>query len=101
MSLPGRIYAATVMGAFLTTMAGATPRLVLSTTSIGPVFVATGANGPAQSVEAFNAGDGALNLSVATSASWLSAAPGTPAACTFPASGTCTPIQISLNTASL
>jgi len=101
MSLPTRIYAAAVMGVVLTSMANAAPRLLLSKTSVGPLYVATGANGTAQTVEAFNAGDGALNLSIATSASWLGAALATPAPCTFQATGTCTPIQISLNTSAL
>ena len=90
------------MGIAVASLASAQSRLLLSTTSIGPVFVATGANGAAQTVQAFNAGTGGtLNLSLAVSASWLAATTGTAGPCTFQSSGTCIPIQISLNTAAL
>jgi hypothetical protein len=42
-------------------------RLVLST--VGPVSIAQGANGSAPAVEAYNAADGSLNLSLTSSAS--------------------------------
>lgn len=101
MSWIRRIQLVAAMGIALASVASAQPRLLLSTTSIGPVFVAAGANGTAQTVQAFNAGTGTLNLSLAVSASWLAATPGTAGPCTFQSSGTCIPIQISLNTSAL
>ncbi len=68
----------------------AAPQLRLSTAAVGPVFVAVGQNGAAQSVTASNIGDGSLALSAAANVSWLTpsvAAPGT--------------IKIALNTAAL
>ena len=78
----------------------AAPRLGLSTVAVGPVYVSPGANGQTQTVEAFNAGDGTLNLSAVTSASWLAATVGAPRACTTRA-GNCNPIGIALNTSAL
>ena len=80
---------------------GATPRLVLSTSSIGPIYVTPGTNGPVQSLVASNGGDGILSISTSTSASWLAASIGTQAACAAPLTGICYPISIALNTASL
>jgi uncharacterized protein (TIGR03437 family) len=71
-------------------MVTATPQLRLSTASVGPVFVAVGQNGPAQSVTASNIGDGSLSLSASANATWL--APSVTASNT---------INIILNTASL
>ena len=67
----------------------ATPQLQLSTTALGVINIAPGANGPTQTVQTTNAGDGSLNLSASASASWL--------APTI-SSGK---VQIALNTASL
>ena len=80
----------------------AAPKLRLVTTTVGPITVATGGNGPAQTVEAYNAGDGALSLSlsVASSVTWLGASVGTPRACSTRA-GNCIPLQFALNTAAL
>ena len=79
----------------------AAPRLGLSTVAVGPVYVSPGANGSAPAVEAFNAGDGSLNLSAAVSASWLTATVGAPRACSPPRSGNCIPVSIALNTSTL
>jgi len=49
----------------------ATPQLQLSTTALGPINIAGGTNGPVQTVQITNIGDGALNLSAAASATWL------------------------------
>lgn len=78
----------------------AAPKLRLSTAALGPFSIASGQNGPAQTVEAYNAGDGSLSLSVASSATWAVATVGTARACTT-RSGNCLPIQIALQTASL
>lgn len=78
----------------------AAPKLRLTETAIGPVPVALGSNGPARTVEAYNAGDGTLSLSVSSSASWASATVGAPRSCSRRA-GACLPIQVALNTAPL
>ena len=75
-------------------------RLVSST--VGPIAVPQGAEGSAQTVEAYNAGDGSLSLSAASSASWLVPAILAPRACTSTTAATaCIPLQFGLNTASL
>ena len=75
----------------VTTLLSAAPRLALSTNKLSTVNVATGANGSVQTVQAYNIGDGTLNPSVTTSASWLTASVGpeiglvtSPAAVAFP-----------------
>ena len=80
----------------------AAPQLRLSANTIGPIYVESGANGPAQIINAFNLGDGALNLAVtSSSASWLSGSVGQPMTCSGGPVPACIPINISLNTASL
>lgn len=78
----------------------AAPRLVLSTLAVGPVYAGVGTSGATQTVEAFNAGDGTLNLTATASASWLSATIGASRPCTT-RTGTCLPVNIALNTAAL
>jgi uncharacterized protein (TIGR03437 family) len=76
------------------------PKLRLTTAAVGPISIAQGAAGTPQTVEAYNAGDGSLNLNVESSSPW--AAPSVNAA--RPCSnqpGVCLPIVISLPTASL
>jgi uncharacterized protein (TIGR03437 family) len=68
----------------------AAPQLQLSTTAVGPLHIAPGANGPAQTISANNVGDGTLALSVTGSASWLQ-----------PTIAADSSIQINLNTSSL
>src|SRR5579863_10748577 len=80
-------------------MLSAAPRLGLSTTTIGTINIVPGTNGANQTVQAFNAGTGTLNLTATSSASWLAPALGSSAACSQPG-GTCYPINIALNTAS-
>ncbi len=80
----------------------AAPTLRLVASTVGPIAVATGGTAPPQTVEAYNIGDGALSLTVASSVSWMTAAIGTPRACQSTlASANCTPLQLTLNTASL
>jgi len=57
-------------------------RLVSST--VGPIAVPQGAAGPAQTVEAYNAGDGSLSLAAAFSASCLVPTIQAARACTSP-----------------
>lgn len=77
-------------------------RLVNST--VGPIPVAAGTSGPAETVEAYNAGDGSLNLSVSvpSSVTWLTAALGPQRACqSIGTVANCLPINFTLNTSSL
>ena len=78
----------------------AAPQLVLSTNSLGPVHVFPGLKGSTQTVEAFNAGTGLLNLTTTVSAPWLAASVQPLTACTT-RSGNCNPIGITLNTSTL
>jgi uncharacterized protein (TIGR03437 family) len=78
----------------------AAPRLALSTVAVGPVFTNPGTSPNPQTVEAFNAGDGSLNLSTTSSSSWLSASLGAQRPCTT-RTGTCTPIVITFATSGL
>lgn len=84
-------------------IAMAAPALRLSDTTIGPVSIATGQNGPTRSVEYTNAGDGTLNVTLRSSAAWAVATTGATRPCSVFGSGggTCTPINVALNTASL
>ena len=76
------------------------PQLVLSATTLTPAAIRPGSNGPAQSVEAQNAGGGSLNLTATSTASWLSATIGAAQACVV-LTGTCLPVNITLATSSL
>jgi uncharacterized protein (TIGR03437 family) len=78
----------------------AAPRLRLVSSTVGPISIAQGANGSPQTVEAYNALDGSLNLTLASSASWIGGSVGAPRACSS-RTGLCTPLQFTLNTATL
>jgi uncharacterized protein (TIGR03437 family) len=91
----------TTIGLFLGAAASllqAAPRLAISPQTAYTVSVATGQNGSPIVVEAGNRGDGSLNLSVASSVSWLSASKGSQVGCAF---GQCTAINIALQTSAL
>lgn len=83
--------------------------LRLVSTTVGPVSIAAGAAGGIQTVEAYNAGDGSLNLTVAAAdpatgnaVSWVAPSVLAPRACaTTSLAQTCTPIMLSLNTSGL
>lgn len=79
----------------------AAPQLRLSTTAVGPIYVESGASAPAQSINAFNIGDGSLNLSVTSSASWLSGSLGAATTCTGGPVSPCIPVNITVTTTSL
>ena len=68
----------------------AAPTLRLSSATVGPVSIVTGTNGPAQTVQATNIGDGTLALGVSASVSWLA-----------PTVGSGGTVQIGLQTAAL
>lgn len=66
---------------------------------VGPMSVAVGANPAPQTIDAYNAGDGTLNLSVTSSDTWLSGVLGSPHNCGV--SPQCTPIQIGMQMQSM
>ncbi len=77
-------------------------RLVAST--VGPVQLASAGATNNQTLEAYNAGDGSLSLTFASSASWVTAAAGAPRNCitVSPANtNSCIPIAFAINTAGL
>jgi uncharacterized protein (TIGR03437 family) len=77
-------------------------KLRLTETAIGPISVATGSNGQTQTIEAFNLGTGALSLTLASNATWLSGNVGTLRPCQIAVQqNTCLPVNILLNTATL
>jgi uncharacterized protein (TIGR03437 family) len=81
--------------------------LRLANSVIGPVWVSPGSNGATQTAEAYNAGDGSLNLAVSSTAAWAVPSVGPSRACSALSvslngfSGSCLPIQIALNTSAL
>ncbi len=95
-----KVFSAAVLFVTFSSVLSATPRLGLSTSTVGPINIVTSTNGPNQTVTAYNYGDGTLSLTATASASWLSASVGSQAGCAQ-ASGGCYPVTISLNTAGL
>lgn len=51
----------------------AAPQLHLASSSLGPIYIATGQNGPTQSVAATNTGSGSLSLSASADVAWINA----------------------------
>src|SRR5689334_14168623 len=81
----------------------AAPVLRLTTTTVGPILVAQGANGTINASQlpyAFNFVDGSLNLKTSLSDSWLVASVGN-VTITCQGGINCNPIQITLQTSSL
>ncbi|MCP5112906.1 MAG: hypothetical protein GY953_18935, partial [bacterium] len=93
-----RLLSWAVLAALTAGSAFAAPKLRLTESTIGPISIATGANGPLQSVRAFNAGDGQLNLTVTASVPWLTPVVRPAVGCAL-GGGTCLPIEIALATA--
>ena len=78
----------------------AAPILRLSQTTVGPLGVSTGGTAQAQTIYASNIGDGTLNLTVTSSAAWLTASVGSSTGCPS-GGGKCLPIQVTPNTSGL
>jgi uncharacterized protein (TIGR03437 family) len=82
----------------------AAPVLRLSSNTVGPLAIATAGATNTQTIEAFNAGDGSLALTFATSHPWISASLGAPRACRTLVTAlgrNCSTIQLVVNTAGL
>jgi hypothetical protein len=89
-----------IMGALLAALcpaASAAPRLVLSSVSVTVGPIPPGSTAQPLGEEAQNAGDGSLNLTATSSASWISATIGAAGPCRI-LSGTCNQIAITLAT---
>lgn len=98
----GRFVTAAFICFSFAALVNAAPKLRLVTSTVGLVPVAAGTAGTSQTVEAYNAEDGSLSLSVSASASWLAASVGSPRACAATtSSSTCIPLQFALNTSAL
>lgn len=76
-------------------------RLRLSSTTVGPISIATGANGSPQLIEAYNVGTGNLNLTFSSNATWLTATVGAQRPCQIAPVSLCLPISLALNTSTL
>jgi uncharacterized protein (TIGR03437 family) len=89
---------------FSNTILQAAPMLRLSSATIGPLAVASAGVTNNQTLEAFNAGDGSLNLKVDSSAPWITTTMGAQRNCRtiLTAVGqTCSTIQVAINTTGL
>lgn len=77
-------------------------KLRLTDTALGPISVAAGSNGAAQTIEAFNAGTGNLALTFSSNSTWLTASAAPQRPCQIAVQqNLCIPISVSLNTATL
>src|SRR5258708_6642455 len=97
---PRNVLITGLFASVLTVNLSAAPKLRLVQTALAPVTIAQGSNGPVQSVDARNAGDGSLSLQLSSSATWLVPSLG-PAHTCADGNGACIPIQMALQTASL
>jgi uncharacterized protein (TIGR03437 family) len=86
---------------FFTGVLNAAPQLRLAATTLGPVSIAQGANGGTQTIEAGNAGDSQLSVSVSSSASWIAASVGAQRSCITMQGTQCFPVNLTLNTSAL
>jgi len=98
----------TTVALFLTfsSLLSAAGQLSLTTSTIGPINIVPGTNGPTQSAQAFNSAGDLTPITATTSASWLSVTLGTPKlGFGFGTPGTSPvtvyPISIGLNTSGL
>jgi uncharacterized protein (TIGR03437 family) len=98
--IPLRIASTSFLLLITSSLATAAPALRLTSTVIGPVSIAQGSAGPGQQVEAFNAGDGQLNLAFSSTAAWAVASAQAAQNCST-REGRCIPIRIALQTQSL
>ena len=80
----------------------ASPALRLSETTIGPVSIMAGQNGPARSVEFTNAGDGTLNVTLRSSETWAAPSMGASRPCSVfgTGSGNCMSVTVVICTVS-
>jgi len=99
-SLRSRSLMMILCGLALTASAWAQPKLRLVTTALGPLTFAQGAIPAAQSIEAYNAGTGALNLTLSSNVPWMTAAVGAARNCSS-RTGTCLPLNIAFSTSTL
>jgi uncharacterized protein (TIGR03437 family) len=94
-----RAPACALAGLALVAVGNAAPMLRLVASTVGPVSLAAGAT-TTQTVEAYNAGDGALTPLLRSSVSWIGASAGAPRACSS-RPGLCIPLLFTLSSAGL
>jgi uncharacterized protein (TIGR03437 family) len=96
----GLIFRRAVLMLSLAVVASAAPKLRLSTAAVGPVFITAGQNGNTQSISAANIGDGSLNLSASSTASWINVTFGVVKSCVISNTSfsSCVPVNIGLAT---
>ena len=84
----------------LAVAASAAPKLRLSTAAVGPLFITAGQNGTTQSISAANAGDGGLNLSASSTATWINVTFGIAKPCVVSNTSypSCVPVNVGLAT---
>lgn len=100
MGIASRLTNSSILFLLFATSLWAQPKLRLSTTTVGPVTFAQGAVAAGQSIEAQNAGTGSLALNFTSDVPWMTAVVGAARACTA-LTGTCLPINIGFQTATL
>jgi uncharacterized protein (TIGR03437 family) len=96
----GRILALAGLGLTSFCSLEASPKLRLATATVGPISVAAGASPAVQTVEAYNAGDGTLAVTVSSSAAWVTGTAGAARGCTT-RGGACVPLQFTFATSAL
>ena len=94
---PLRRWACALLGLAFASVGNASPMLRLVSSTVGPVSVVSGATAT-QTIEAYNGGDGAINPSLKSSVSWISASVGAQKACSS-RPGLCTPLLFKLTSA--
>lgn len=98
----GRAARFPVLLAFAAISLHAAPMLRLVSSTVGPVQLAAAGATNTQTLEAYNAGDGALNLSFSSSVPWITTTLGASRNCVNTAAAkTCLPIQFAINTTGL
>lgn len=101
MGLNSAVRSIAILATLSLSLLHAQPRLRLSTTAVGPITVATGANAATQSLEANNPGSGSLNLQATSSSNWLKTTIESAHPCAILGSSSCIPITLTFTTGAL
>ncbi len=96
-----RISVLTAMAALSVIALHAQPRLRLADTTVGPVSIAVGSNGPTATIATTNAGTGSLSLTASSSVPWITPTIGAGTTCSAFPGQSCSIVSMAFNTASL
>ena len=96
-----RISVLTAMAALSVFALHAQPRLRLADTTVGPVSIAVGSNGPTATIATTNAGTGSLSLTASSSVPWINPTIGAGTTCSAFPGQSCSIVSMAFNTASL